>query len=456
MKVAKKEVIEVTAEEILKFWAVPKNSYELSAANVHWIYSNLNLPLRDFIFELLKRKFDNAKRRFNTDEKLALACHEIVKLHKFAFEQNPIDKNLWIKFRQGRRAHPEKVLLAHRQLWRGYSENEVKNIELHILKDKKIFQNDVAKALRRNSILRKRAFKVGNPKRVKAYVENETKLNEIMKKIEDAFTQSPEVLARCKLVHRTLHRRQRGLGVLTAPDDYLHVLFNIQVNNPDLIAFPLRFMGHLPCTTYEALSRKWLKGSSRDEMMLTLTEIKGNSIVDLCERLLAADELLAKQLRCRRAIAFKEIASSYESGHYIAATLLATTQVEGILWDFAHYLNRRNIRIFKENRKQVVFWPYLWNRDKNAYVDINPKTKRPICSKKRIYSAGVLLDKTRLGSFIHPSIISYLVDDFIQDRNPLMHGLIKDRDYKPNAIAAINCIMACYYEILEYVKKNEV
>jgi len=444
-------------EKILELVIPQKNSYELSSRSMEGIYHNLDLPPRDFIFEILKDKFDSPRRRFNSDEKLALACHEIVKLHKFAFDQNPIDKNLWIKFRQSRRAHPEKVLLAHRQIWRGYSEDEVKNIELHILKDKKIFQNAMAKALRRNSILRKRAFKVGNHKRVKAYKENEAKLNEIKKKIEGAFTQSPEVLARCKLVHRTLHRRRRGLGVLTAPDDYIHVLFNIQTNNPDLIEFPLRFMGHLPCTTYNALSLKWLKGYSRDEMMLTLIDIDGNSIPDICKRLLAADERLAGQLGCRRSIAFKEIEASYESGHYIAATLLSTTQTEGVLWDFARYLNRRNIRIFKEGRPSWICWPYLWNRDKNVYIDINHKTRRPICNKKkRIYGAGGLLDKTRLGSFIHPSIISYLVDDFIQDRNPLMHGVIKDRDYKPDAIAAINCIMACYYEILEYVKKNEV
>jgi len=442
-------------EALFLAWAIPKNSYELSSYAMEGIYHNLDLPPRDFIFELLKDKFDCPKRRFNRDEKLALACHEIVKLHKYAFDGNPIDKNLWIKFRQGRRAHPEKVLLAHRQLWRGYSEDEVKNIQQHILEDKDIFQNVVDKALKRNSALKRSAQKDGNRPRVEAYNRNEGKLRTIQKNISGAFSQNPELLSRCKLVHRTLHRRRRGLGVLTTPYDYLHVLFNIQINNPDLIAFPLRFMGHLPCTTYDALSCKWLEGCSRDEMMLTLMEIKGNGIPDLCERLLAADEILAEQFRCRRAIAFKEIAASYESGHYIAATLLATTQTEGVLWDFARYLNRHNIRIFKEDRTQGVRWPYLWNRDKNAYVNTNPKTKRPICSKERIYSAGGLLDKTRLGSFIHPSIISYLVDDFIQDRNPLMHGVVKDRDYKPNAIAAINCIMACYYEIFEYVKKVE-
>jgi len=443
-------------EKILALAIPQKNSYKLSSYNVGWIYDNLDLPPRDFIFELLKNKFDNPKRRFNKDEKLALACQEIVKLHKYEFHHNPIDKNLWIKFRQGQRDRPDKVLLAYRQLWRGYSEEEVINIEKNISKDKKIFQNVLVKALRRNSVLMRSARKDRNLPRVEAYKKNEENLHAIEKKISDAFAQNPEVLSRCKLVHRTLYRRRRGLGVLTTPDDYLHVLLNIQRHDPNLIEFALRFMGYLPAITYDLLSLLWLRKYSRDELMLGSVAIEGNSIPDVCKRLLAGDEILAEQLCCRRSIPFKEIAASYECGHYIAATSLATTQTEGILWDFARYLNRRNIRIFKKGRPSGVCRPYLWNKDKNAYVDTNPKTKRPICSKKRIYGARALLDKTRLGSFIHPRLISYLVDDFTQDRNPLMHGVVKDRDYKPDAIAAINCIMACYYEILEYVKKNEV
>jgi len=445
-----------TREKILAL-AIPKNSYKLSSYDVGWVYYNLNLPARDFIFALLKSKFDNTKRRFNTDEKLALACHEIIKRAKYEFDENPIDKNLWVKFRQGQRARPDKVLLAYRQLWRGYSEEEVINIEKNISKDKKIFQNVLVKALRRNSVLMKSARKDRNLPRVEAYKKNEENLHAIEKKISDAFAQNPEVLARCKLVHRTLYRRRRGLGVLTTPDDYLHVLFNIQRHDPNLIEFPLRFMGYLPAITYDVLSLLWLRKYSRDQLMLSLVGIEGNSIPDVCKRLLAADEILDEQLCCRRSIVFKEIAASYEAGHYIAATSLATIQIEGVLWDFARYLNRRNIRIFKKGWSRGVRWPYLWNRDKNVYENINPKTKRPICKRKeRIYSAGYLLSKTRLGSFISPRLISYLIEDFIQDRNPLMHGVIKDMDYKPDAIAAINCIMACYYEILEYVKKNEV
>ena len=445
-----------TAEEIKKIilsLKVPKNSFELSLKDESWVYGNLDLHPRDFILGLLKRKFDNAKKRFNSDEKLAFACHEIIKRAKYEFDKHPFDKSLLIKFRQGRRDNPKKIILAYRQLWRGYSEDEVKKIELTISEDKRFFQNALTKALKRNSVLMKIAKKDGNYKRVKAYEKNESNLYSVEKGILNAFTQNQEVLARRKLIHRTEYRRRLPLGAYTSYDDYLHVLFNIQRNNPDLIEFPLRFMGHLPCTTYNALSRKWLKGCSRDEMMLTLNDIEGNNISDICKRLLAADEILAEQLYCKRSIAIKEIEDSYESGLYIASTLLATTQTEGVLWDFARFLNRRNIRIFKEDRLRGVVHAYLWSRDKNAYVNTNLKTKRPICSKKRIYGAGSLLYKTRLGSFIPPKLVSYLLDDFLQDRDPLAHGNLEDRGYKPNAIAAINCLMACFYNIAEYLVK---
>jgi len=436
--------------------AIPKNIYELSLADVDWIYASLDLSARDFILGLLKQKFSSVQRRFGTDVKLALACHEIISRAKYEFEKHPLDRRMWAAFRQGHRARPEKILFAYRQLWRGYSEGEVKPISLTILKDKAAFHYALAKTIQRNSALLRRANKTGNRARIKAYNENEVKLHEIKKKIEYAYAQSPKVLARRKLIHRTHYRRGHTLGIITTPDDYLHVLFLIQRHNPDLIEFPLRFMGYLPCTTYDELGRKWLRRCSRDEMMLALIGIEGNSIPDICNRLLAADEILNEQLGCRRSVAFKEISDTYEAGHYIAATLLATTQTEGVLWDFARYLNRRNIRIFKEFLTQHYFLPYLWNRDKNAYVDINPKTNRPIYNKKRrIYGAGGLLDKTRLGSFISPRLISYLVDDFIQDRNPLMHGVVKDRDYKPSAIAAIHCLMACLYEIAKYLGKIE-
>jgi hypothetical protein len=191
-------------------------------------------------------------------------------------------------------------------------------------------------------------------------------------------------------------------------------------------------------------------------MMLALVGIEGNSISDICNRLFAADDILSEQLGCRRSVAFKEIADTYESGHYIAATLLATTQTEGVLWDFAHYLNRHSIRVFKQGRLASIRWPYPWDRQQKKYTKLNPKTNRPTYNnKERLISAGGLLEKTRVGSFISPQLVSYLLDDFIQDRNPLAHGTLEDRDYKPSAIAAINCLMACLYEIAKYLGKIE-
>lgn len=434
---------------------IPKNSYELSMADADWIYANLDLSARNFILGLLERKFNKTKKRFGTDAKLALACREIVSKAKYEFEKHPLDKRLWVAFRKGHRARPKKILLSYRQLWRGYSEDEIKPISRTIWRDKTTFQNALDKALRRNSVLLRRANKAGYRARIKAYDENEVKLQEIKKIIENAFTQDPELLARRKLIHRTHYRRGHTLGIITTPDDYLRILFFIQRHNPDLIEFPLRFMGYLPCTTYDALGRKWLKGCTRDEMMLALIGIEGNSIPDICNRLFAADEILAEQLGCRRSVAFKEIADTYEAGHYIAATLLATTQTEGVLWDFARYLNRRNIRVFKQGHLPSIRWSYPWDRKKNKYTKVNPKTKRPMYKKDRLISSGGLLEKTRIGSFISPELISYLVDDFIQDRNPLAHGTLEDRDYKPSAIAAINCLMACLYEIAKYLGKVE-
>jgi hypothetical protein len=247
----------LTREQILAI-AVPRNSYELSGNDIDWIYGNLDLPARDFIFGLLKRKFDNTKRRFGNDLKLALACHKIISKAKYEFEKHPRDKRRWIAFRQGHRARPENVFLYYRQLWRGYSEDEVKNTEPRIPKDKNIFLNTLAKTLRRNSILLRRAKKNGSRARIKAYDDNEVKLHEIRKIIENAFEQNQEFLARIKLIHHTHYRRGHLLGI-AKPDDYLHVLFLIQRHNPDLIEFPLRFMRCLPCTTYDVLARKWLR-----------------------------------------------------------------------------------------------------------------------------------------------------------------------------------------------------
>jgi hypothetical protein len=441
---------------------VPKNTYELTGSDVRWIYAHSEDPARDLITGLIKRRFDKQYQRFGTDAKLAKACIAFAKSAKFEFSENSVDKAAWESFVKKKNLEPTARIEAFRLLWRGYSDSDIDRSAKSIRKDLEGFKALLVKALSRNDSLQKRADKVRNSFRVSAYKANRFKLKEVEKTITKAYKTDPTILAQGTLSHRVMLRRKRypWVAVFPFPGDYLGVRVLLREYDPDLVAFPFRYMTYLPAESYNVIRTMWLKSATREKIIIALAEAEVNSDFSLHDELDKLNGILRKKLCRDRVEALKELRIIYKNECYHATTLLAVTQTEGVLWDFASYLNRRNIRIFKEKKKprsRVEYCPFEWDMKKNCYKKLNPDTKRPMCTESNsLHTARKLLELTRLGSIISPDFYSYLVDEFYDDRNTLAHGREADRDFKVDAIAARYCLYASMLEVAKYVEKIEV
>lgn len=444
---------------------VPMNTYELTGSDVRWIYAYIEGPAKDLITGLIKRRFDKQYQRFGTDAKLAEACMAFAKSAEFEFSEDTTDRTAWESFVKTKNLKPTARIEAFRLLWRGYSDSDIARSAKSIRKDLEGFKALLVKALSRNDSLQKRADKVRNSFRVSAYKANRFKLKEVEKTIIKAYKTDLMILAQRKLSHRVMLRRKRypWVAAFPLPGDYLGVRAHLREFDPDLVTFPVRFMTYLVAGSFDVLRTMWLKGATREKLILTLAEAETKSDFSLHDELDKLNSVLRKRLCRDRREALKELRFIYKNKCYHATTLLAVTQTEGVLWDFARYLNGRNIRIFKifkEKKKpksRVKCCPFEWDREKNCYRRPNPNTKRPMCNESIwLHTARKLLELTRLGSIISPDFYYYLVDEFYDDRNPLAHGRETDRNFKVDAIAARYCLYTCMLEVVKYMEKIKV
>lgn len=447
---------------------VQKNTYELTGTDVNWIYAHTDGSARYLITGLIQRRFDKSRQRFGTDKKLAEACVAFAKSAEFEFSKNSVDRVAWESFVNIKNLKPTARIEAFRLLWRGYSDSDIAIAAKGIKNDLENFKGLLAKTLSKNDSLKKRASKKGNTFRERAFKANHLKLKEIEKTINRAFQTDPMKIAWRKPYHKVSLRRKRNpwARLFPFPDDYLGVRAHLREYDPDLVTFPLRYMTHLPAESYNSLRTMWLEKVSREEIILALAEAEVKSDFSLHDELDNLNSILKSELRQDRANAFKELRFIYKHECYHATTLLAVTQTEGVLWDFASYLNRRNIRIFKQfGRNRPKPYPYAWDLRKNLYKHVNSTTGRPICEKlyyddnkkgKQLGSARELLQRTRLGSIVSPDLYSYLVDEFYDERTPLAHGRVTDRNFKVDAIAARYCLYTCMLEVAKYLEKIKV
>jgi hypothetical protein len=121
--------------------------------------------------------------------------------------------------------------------------------------------------------------------------------------------------------------------------------------------------------------------------------------------------------------------------------------VEGILWDFAAYLNRRNICIYKTvpGGKKPRHLPYPWDTKTKQYSQKRLATGRPDYDhnpKHKLMSARHMLDKTRLGEYFHKELFDYLIGDFYDERNDLAHGLpCASRETAARAVLCLGAVL---------------
>ena len=169
------------------------------------------------------------------------------------------------------------------------------------------------------------------------------------------------------------------------------------------------------------------------------------------DRLLELNRKILPHFHQDRSEPIQEIEKCYRQKCFLAVALVGITQAEGVIWDFASYLNGRNIRVFRRSGKDGrIYHPYPWDRTLSRYRRLNhPRWD----SSVKLTSARAVLEQTRVGNIISPELYSYFVDEFYDDRNNLAHGRIGARNIEADAIAAILAFHACLHEVARYLSE---
>jgi len=433
--------------------SIEKNSYELSLADVSWIYQNSNGSAKRLIQGLLQRKFDNSEKLFTDERDLAKACIEFARTNSYEFQDNSIDRSRYESLINTDLSDPDKIIESFRILWRGYEDKDLTAMEKGIQRNKIHLKKLLDQAVKRNNVLLRAAGRKGKEIKKTLYQENMQHLQKLEHEIDEAF-KNPKDLVIQKLSYSVSYRRKKYLAFLGfLPDDYTSIEYRIvRQYNPDDLTFPLRFLLQIPVRVYYQLRKEWHKGVSRDDLILMLEKIVRRT--NFFAFLLGMNDKLKFVIR-DRTYSIEEMHTTLKKNCFLANTLLGVTQTEGILWDFARYLNRRNIRIFKTlGRHKQRYHPYEWNYLKGRYRTYKP-TMRPKYNKRiKLTSVRQVLLNTRMGSIIPPELYSYLIDEFYDDRIKIAHGEITDRNFNADAIAAMLCFGTSLSAIESYLSKK--
>lgn len=89
----------------------------------------------------------------------------------------------------------------------------------------------------------------------------------------------------------------------------------------------------------------------------------------------------------------------------------------------------------------------MWDKKKKAYKKIK-RTGYPECETNYLKSARQLLQETRIVEFLPKEIGSYLINEFFDERNQIVHGDLELLMEKTTAI----CALLILYALMDHLK----
>ena len=438
-------------------FSVQKDTYELSAGDETWLASAVHGEPKELITGLVRRRFTKPQERFTTDHHLAQACISFARQADILFKHHPKDECLLKRLLSISTTDPDAVFSAFQLLWRGYSDNDLENAEASLQYDREVFLAAVADARRRNRLLLRRKSTRLNDARKRSCRLVASQLSQIARDIRSAY-RNPRLIAAMKLRHEVRCRRGRNSVFLDPePGDYLRVRVRLRFCDPDGLDFPLRHMTNLSAESYQYLLDKWLCSASRDEIILELYRYIRGQKTRVYECLQDLDSTISELLGIDSSIILRELSFAFDHDCYLAVALLATTQTEGLLWQFADFLNHQGIPIFYTSRhRPPKLLAYIWDSELKRYKDSQAalsfrRPRKPVT----LYSARTLLNLTRLGTIIPFELYSYLADEFYADRIQLAHGHFSGRKLHVDAVTSIVCLWCTLEFIHGYLTKSK-
>ncbi|MCX5867592.1 MAG: hypothetical protein NT009_09000 [Proteobacteria bacterium] len=435
------------------------NSYELSLNDLSWLELNIDHKNPQEIIIYLTNKWFDEDKRPKDKISIASAAVEYTRKNFFSlYADNPTDRNLFEDYiKLSPSLEPDKSLILFVELWRGFTCAELER-ELETLKIKrqdlrrkiqsignKINRriNDAPRGKPRGIIGRKPSSPwqatgnsakplVKDNHKIYKYEKIQRKLDELRSKIKPIISDDHR-FAQAQLIFNANKRRDK---LISNRSINYWMQTELERLDPLYVDFPLNHLNNLPANFILPLRNLW-KNTKNRKILLD----KARNDIDWTDFFQSLDNYYAKNLlkisgEHEKSIA--EIQNLWKNGNHIAMTILAIVVTEGIIWNFAQYLNRKNIRIFKKHKGKK--YPYLWDKKNTKYKSINPKTKRPEYSKNyrdRLTSLRDLMKKTRLGEFLEEDVFNFLVADYYDVRNDLMHGNFHQIEFSIEATAAL-------------------
>jgi len=440
--------------KLLKSDFALKNTYELSAGDVFWLEKNIEKNPLSLIKDILKRRFPKADLRKYNKQKLSSVAKNLVIKNPSVFSYSIRGTYYYNKFLQIQKSDYETIITTFHKVIRGFSDVDIKMEKKWLSKDKKNYLQVIDKSIKINDKFFKNAKRRGLNYKIQKYSENIKNLKKLKKNIISQYEDSNKcAMLRCKFkVGRRRHISFLQFFCMNKEIeyDYLSRSYLLDKYNALNVTFPLKYMQWLIVGNFMKLFEEWEKKQDKDNIVKPFEPMIRKD--EFFKNMFALFNNNIPKISKNRLPLLKEIKFLYQNERFASCTLLTVTQLEGMLWDLGNYLNKKRKFIYKidKSRAKIKYLPYEWNKSSKSYKKIKP-TKYPDYNQTSLKSARDLLERTRLREFIPEAVLSYIIDDFYDERNELAHGNLRLLREKKTACYMI-LLLYSFLDCLEKIK----
>jgi len=174
----------------------------------------------------------------------------------------------------------------------------------------------------------------------------------------------------------------------------------------EYINFPLGWAGLLFTVTQMKGLYDYHK-SGKDVLAQLNTYFQEDNILDEIENAIASCPITA-----RHGDLFKETIVGYRKGLYKISSRTMLSLIEGIIWDFAWWWNRKSGSIIDKSIKLEDFRKLKFRLLKPDGQEINAREP----------TIGLLLRNTKFGEEFYFEFVEYYCEELFRERNPALHG----------------------------------
>lgn len=219
---------------------------------------------------------------------------------------------------------------------------------------------------------------------------------------------------------------------------FLQIYYALKIFKPELFTtlwkyekkydrFPLKWLTHLPAPQYKYLYDEFKKGRLREDFISR--EVNADGFFD---EFFENSQQLPFFSERKRFV--EQIIENHRAGRYASAINLILPLIESFFWVFAAYIHKhKKQRIFKS-----LILKSFWDFNKRSFKNIVLVST----NGKEIKDPKIrdLISRTNLKNYLYEELVEYYVEEFFEERNPILHGNSTDYDTEVNSAKKIICL----------------